>query len=274
MPHDSTVPLSPFLHRLLELHIDQERKDVENLQAARDRLRTLWDTAVPIVLAKVQVAGVNTESLRLHLVRRKFDGIHWPNFAGKTGAAFQAEFRASPLGGVESSTPLSSELARLDGEGFGRELAERLRLDYPQEINGILAEFLPGEPASASRAPNTAGAQPLAGQQEKRRKRSTERGEGRAKLIAALTKHHQYADGSRLHAEPIGNNELARLAEVDQATASAFFKKAFKGHAQYKAMCADAGSLIAALKLLNGEYAPHLLYGSTPPGKDESDTEQ
>src|SRR5262249_18814112 len=38
-------------------------------------------------------------------------------------------------------------------------------------------------------------------------KRSTERGEGRAKLIAALTKHHQYADGGCLNLEPIGNNE-------------------------------------------------------------------
>lgn len=104
-------------------------------------------------------------------------------------------------------------------------------------------------------------------------KRSTERGEGRAKLIAALTKHHKYADGGCLNLEPIGNNELARLAGVDQATASAFFKQQFKGHGKYKATCADAGRLAVALKLLNGEFAPHLLYGGKPADKHERDEE-
>ncbi|MDZ4784428.1 MAG: hypothetical protein SGJ19_29640 [Planctomycetia bacterium] len=106
-----------------------------------------------------------------------------------------------------------------------------------------------------------------------RSKRSTERGEGRTKLIAALTKHHKYADGGSLNLEPIGNNELARLAGVDRATASAFFKQQFKGHGKYKAVCADAARLAAALKLLNGEFAPHLLYGSKPGNEDERDEE-
>ena len=102
-------------------------------------------------------------------------------------------------------------------------------------------------------------------------KRSTERGEGRAKLIAALSKHHEYADRGCLKLEPIGNNELARLAGVAKRTASAFFDKEFRGHAKYKALCGDAGRLAAALKLLNGEYAPHLLYGSKPPEKSDSE---
>lgn len=99
-------------------------------------------------------------------------------------------------------------------------------------------------------------------------KRSTERGEGQAKLIAALTKHHKYADGSCLNLEPIGNNELARLAKVGKRTASAFFKKEFQGHVKYKAVCSDAGQLlVTALKLLNGEFAAHILYGNKPPEK-------
>jgi hypothetical protein len=102
-------------------------------------------------------------------------------------------------------------------------------------------------------------------------KRSTERGEGRAKLIAALTKHHQYADGGCLNLEPIGNNELARLAGVAKRTASAFFDKEFQGHGKYKAVCSDVGRLVAALKLLNGEFAPHLLYGNKPPEKADRD---
>ena len=77
-----------------------------------------------------------------------------------------------------------------------------------------------------------------------RAKRSTERGEGRAKLIAALTKHHKYADGSCLNLDPIGNNELARLAGVSESTASAFFNKEFDGHTKYRAVCTDATRLV------------------------------
>jgi hypothetical protein len=106
-------------------------------------------------------------------------------------------------------------------------------------------------------------------QPPKKPKRSTEKGEGRAKLIAALTKHHDYANGSCLNLKPIGNNQLARLAGVDQATASVFFKRKFKGHGKYKAACADARQLATALKLLNGEFSPHILYGAKPPGEGE-----
>ena len=55
-------------------------------------------------------------------------------------------------------------------------------------------------------------------------KRSTERNEGRAKLISALTAHHKYKNGSCLNLVFIGNNELARLAAVQKSTASEFFK--------------------------------------------------
>jgi hypothetical protein len=109
-------------------------------------------------------------------------------------------------------------------------------------------------------------------------KRSTERGEGRAKLIAALTKHHKYADGSCLNLEPIGNNELARLAEVSESTASAFFNNEFNqgesgGYGTYRVICRDSGRLADSLKVLNGEFSPHHLYGRTPPGECERDDE-
>jgi hypothetical protein len=107
-------------------------------------------------------------------------------------------------------------------------------------------------------------------------KRSTERGEGRAKLIAALTKHHQYADGGGLNLVPIGNNELAKAARVSAATASAFFSDKFQGHTKYKALCRDAGKLTAALKLLNDEFAPYHLLGAASsdlaaPEQDDGD---
>jgi hypothetical protein len=107
-----------------------------------------------------------------------------------------------------------------------------------------------------------------------KQKRSTERGEARTKIISALTKHHQYANGSVLNREPIGVNELARQAEVAPATSSAFFKEEFKGHDQYRAMCTrNTPELVAALKLLNDEFPPHLLYGRTPSGQGPPDAE-
>lgn len=106
----------------------------------------------------------------------------------------------------------------------------------------------------------------------KKGKRSTERGEGQAKLIAGLTKHHEYADGSCLNLEPVGNNELARLAKVSESTASAFFKKRFGGRTKYRAICSDASRLIAAIKLLNQEFSPHHLLGAKP-ASDREDEE-
>jgi hypothetical protein len=106
-------------------------------------------------------------------------------------------------------------------------------------------------------------------------KKSTERGEGRTKLIAALTRHHQYADRGCLNLEPVGVNRLARRAEVSPSTASAFFKKEFKGHPKYKRLCQDASSLVVALKQLNNEYPPWLLYDARrPPGEDDRDDDR
>jgi hypothetical protein len=105
------------------------------------------------------------------------------------------------------------------------------------------------------------------------RKRSTERGEGRAKLIAVLTKHHKYADGGCLNQEPIGNNELAKAARVSRSTASAFFNDKFQGYAKYRAVCRDPGRLADSLKALNGEFSPHDLFGRQPAGEDDRDAE-
>lgn len=107
-----------------------------------------------------------------------------------------------------------------------------------------------------------------------RKKRSTVKGEAREKMIGALTLHHKYAQDSCLNLEPIGNNELARLAQVSKAIASAFFSKEFKGHKKYQALCGDTTRLVAVLKLLNQEISPHDLYGRRPPGEDERGDEE
>jgi hypothetical protein len=107
----------------------------------------------------------------------------------------------------------------------------------------------------------------------KRRKRSTQRGEGEAKLIAALSEHHRYSDGSCLNQVPIGNNELAEQAHVSPSTASAFFGRHFQGYAKYRAICRDPGKLADSLKVLNGEFSPHHLYGRRPPGEGDREGE-
>jgi hypothetical protein len=103
----------------------------------------------------------------------------------------------------------------------------------------------------------------------KKSKRSTERGEGRQKLIAVLTKHHQFGDACALNLEPVGNNDLAEMADVAISTASGFFKSEFDGHAKYRAICRDPNKLANSIKLLNGEFSPHSLYGRRPPGEDD-----
>ena len=133
------------------------------------------------------------------------------------------------------------------------------------------ADVLPG--SSARLGPDGSG-------QSKsiKAKRSTERGEGQARLMGALTKHHKYADGSCLKYTPIGNNELARSADVSQSTASSFFNKWFgsdadarDGYSNYKIACHHEHKLRIALKTINGELRPgESLFGHQPPDEAEN----
>ena len=82
----------------------------------------------------------------------------------------------------------------------------------------------------------------------------------RITLIAALEKHHQYANGSCLNTEPIGNNALGKLAGTSGAAASNFFNDKFGGHAKYKILCyGQPASLVAKLRELNDERTPAIL---------------
>jgi hypothetical protein len=90
-----------------------------------------------------------------------------------------------------------------------------------------------------------------------RAKRSTQKGEARTKLIAALNLHHDYANGGCLNQEPIGNNRLARLANVDISTASDFFKRVFGGYKMYRVCCREVRALRDKLRGLNEEFCPY-----------------
>jgi hypothetical protein len=140
--------------------------------------------------------------------------------------------------------------------------------DDRQEIDGWFKQFQEAftrEFGGAERPAEGGGATGETHSKQTKAKRSTENGEGDAKLIPALTKHHKYAKDSVLNLDPIGNNELARLAGVSVSTASAFFKKQFGGHPEYKRKCKDVNRLIPALKMLNQEYSPLIFFGDKPP---------
>jgi hypothetical protein len=140
----------------------------------------------------------------------------------------------------------------------------RQLLPMPDKLQEVLRDELV---AATVTTPPT-GTQEAEGEKPRTtKKRSTERGEGRIKLIAALIAHHKYANGSCLNPAPIGNNELAKAAVVSTSTASTFFNEEFEGHTKYKAICRDIGQLVNSLKLLSGEFSPHDLYGSEPPEK-------
>jgi hypothetical protein len=101
-------------------------------------------------------------------------------------------------------------------------------------------------------------------------KRSTIRGEARAKISAALTLHHRYADGNCLNENPISVSKLAKTSQVGKGSVSRFFTKEFGGHSKYRNVyCRDLRFLTAALKKLNGEYTVDQLFGGSPPQKNK-----
>ena len=115
-----------------------------------------------------------------------------------------------------------------------------------------------------------------------RGKRSTAKGDAQAKIIAALTLHHEYQDGSCLNQSPIGSNELARAAHVTGSTASKFFNdkwgkkingKKKNGHRRYQTICQSSANLIASLKLLNGDFIPNILLNRLPSDNGGQDDE-
>jgi hypothetical protein len=145
--------------------------------------------------------------------------------------------------------PLTRESALAELEAHRDSIDAALR-QLPDEQN----------PAPDARSVTTPAAARVA-TRAKKAKRSTERGEGRAKLIAALTKHHRYANGSCMNDTAIGNNELAAEAEVSGSTASAFFNDEFGGHAKYRSCCLKPGQLVGVLRILNNEITPRHILG-------------
>jgi hypothetical protein len=226
-------------------------------------------TAIGVVARNDLAAGNEATVLDFVLRRGLFDGqphrlpdgriIQRPPVAGRGILE-----RMRRVGGDAGPTGVAITNWEAGAQAFAAAFAEIPKAKQATEAAGNKAE----EPADPAPAVVT----------NRARKRSTERGEGRAKLIAALTKHHQYADGSCLNLEPVGCNELAKAAGVSPSTASAFFHDEFRGHKNYQALCRDVGKLAAALKLLNDEFAPYHLLGAASsdlaaPEQDDADSD-
>ena len=141
------------------------------------------------------------------------------------------------------------------------ELSENGERTTPSSTRNLADRTYADTGSNEERAESSAGASPTTGKP----KRSTVKGEARVKLIAALTLHHRYADGSCMNCEPIGVNQLARNAEVSPSSASVFVSNEFGGYQKYKVFCRDTTRLVGALKLLNQEFTPSNLYGKMPP---------
>ena len=146
-------------------------------------------------------------------------------------------------------------------------LATRVRCECSQGVGRFEKREQPGD--GSTRADQGTPKNNKAKGVPSKPKRSTGKGEGRVKLIAALTHHHKYADGGSLNLDPVINNKLARTAGVEKSTASAFFAKEFGSHSSYRTICRDSSKLWASLKALNGEFSPHELFGRAPAGEDD-----
>jgi hypothetical protein len=125
------LPLVRVLRLLLDWQVDQEEKDKANPQLEIGRMRSPWETGISIIFNEFTEACCESE-LREHLCRLRLDGYHAPTFT---------TYRQLELGGVESPTSLSRQLARLDERGFGRTLADRLQPKYPKEIAKLVRKL-------------------------------------------------------------------------------------------------------------------------------------
>ncbi|HCK52835.1 MAG TPA: hypothetical protein DIC23_06425 [Planctomycetaceae bacterium] len=116
---------------------------------------------------------------------------------------------------------------------------------------------------------------------EVRNKKSTNKGDAQTKIIGALSAHHQFDGGECLNLEPIGSNELARLAEVSKSSASLFFQKQFaaehptsgEGRRKYREACRSSYKLSLEIKRIRDELIPTELWNSLPVDHGDDDGE-
>ncbi len=98
-------------------------------------------------------------------------------------------------------------------------------------------------------------------------KKSTFRGEARAKIISALSMHHKYENGQcDKSTGPIVSNKLARQADVGKASVTRFFQGEFPdgGRTEYNRTCGNYDQLVRFLQRLNDESLPPRTHSLKP----------
>lgn len=188
---------------------------------------------------------------------------------GAAALLFQVAILASETADSSERIPTNADelrnlLEQADSSGFDwlqsapTDDLQALAEAVDREIDASIRELWPTMPAGqkASSYGDDTKAQPA------KPARSTSSGEARAKIIAALTQHHGYDNGSCTNLEPVGVNKLAQEIGVSKSTVSTFFKEQFDGHNKYKVACRIAGTLGNSLKMLNGELKPSVLFSS------------
>ena len=206
----------------------------------RDTLRGLFAAAVGNAMTAGTLAETAVNALRHELGRLFDDGFHetpgdYGHFGFKTAEHWRTLNRLYLRPALENARVYADAIGQRESAGQpGASVSSPVSTQAEAVDDGVV--------------------------EMARHKRSTVRGEARDKLVAGLTEHHRYADGSCLVDAPIGCNELARKMTVSQSTASAFFDKNFGDWEGYRRVCGDKKRLLAALKLMNNEFTPrHLL---------------
>jgi hypothetical protein len=99
-----------------------------------DRPRTPWEAALSHLFPAMTVPLTDGHDPREKLARE----YCLPGEPTRDESALREYLVKFRLGGVEETSLLSAELARLDGEGFGNRLAESLWQEFPEEVQEIV----------------------------------------------------------------------------------------------------------------------------------------
>jgi hypothetical protein len=200
-------------------------------------------------------------------IRRRINDGHefWREAIGESMPLTIDEIQAAAVRfGLSSDAALAGEytLADVTTLMVGKQLAAADALhDRMQAVNAEVA--VRRAEGAIAKGTSPSGGKTKADTGSSRVKRSM-RSAATTKIIAALIQHHRYDHDLCLNDEPIQNNKLAQTANVSKSTASLFFKTQFKSYAQYVILCRDKTRLIASLKMLNCDFAPHQLLKSDP----------
>jgi hypothetical protein len=164
----------------------------------------------------------------------------------------------SPLSDVEINDWLNSRWDTTIDAGAAEEQYAKWAGRYRELIEGLIrVRAIVGGKAEATT----------------RTKRSTLKGEARAKIVSALTAHHD-REGLLIQT-PLALSELARQAGVSKGSVARFLDAEFGGeekkggYAKYRVICRFPRRLRDSLHVLNGEFSPDRLYGATPPSERE-----